>query len=114
MRFQELIEKNKEEMIRDLQGAIRCPSVEAKNDGSGYPFGQGVQDCLEYTLGVCEKLGFATTNLDNYVGWWATWTWFPKGRAGAFPPMKAGWKTAASTAAVPWTTKAPPMPPCMA
>ena len=69
MRFQELIEKNKEEMIRDLQGAIRCPSVEAKNDGSGYPFGQGVQDCLEYTLGVCEKLGFATTNLDNYVGW---------------------------------------------
>ncbi len=69
MRFQELIEKNKDDMIRDLQGAIRCPSVEAKNDGSGYPFGQGVQDCLEYTLGVCEKLGFATTNLDNYVGW---------------------------------------------
>ena len=69
MKFQEQIEKNKEEMIRDLQGAIRCPSVEAKNDGSGYPFGQGVQDCLEYTLGVCEKLGFKTTNLDNYIGW---------------------------------------------
>lgn len=69
MRFKELIEQNKDDMIRDLQGAIRCPSVEHKDDGSGYPFGQGVQDCLEYTLGVCEKLGFKTTNLDNYVGW---------------------------------------------
>jgi len=69
MKFQELIEQNKEALIRDLQGAVRCPSVEAIGDGSGYPFGKGVQDCLEYTLGVCEKLGFKTTNLDNYVGW---------------------------------------------
>lgn len=69
MIFKEYVEKNKDEMIRDLQGAIRFASVEAKEDGSGYPFGLEVHKCLEYTLGVCERMGFRTGNMDNYVGW---------------------------------------------
>ena len=56
------------ELIADLQGCIRIPSV-YREDDSGYPYGQSVQDCLEYVLKCAEKLGFSTANLDNQVGW---------------------------------------------
>ena len=56
------------ELIADLQGCIRIPSV-SREDDSGYPYGQSVQDCLEYVLKCAENLGFSTANLDNQVGW---------------------------------------------
>lgn len=68
MHFQHLIETHKEQLIADLQGCIRIPSVYA-DDGSGRPYGQAVHDCLTYTLGVAEKLGFAVHNMDDHLGW---------------------------------------------
>ena len=68
MKFQTYLEKNKEALIADLQGCIRIPSVYTE-DQSGYPYGQPVQDCLEYVLNAAQKLGFATVNMDNQVGW---------------------------------------------
>ena len=38
-------------------------------DDSGYPYGQPIQDCLEYVLNSAKKLGFTTVNMDNQVGW---------------------------------------------
>ena len=68
MRFNELLEKSMPDLIRDLQGCIRIPSLYQADD-SGYPYGRKVQECLEYTLQLAEKLGFAVHNMDNQLGW---------------------------------------------
>lgn len=68
MRFNELLEKSMPDLIRDLQGCIRIPSIYQADD-SGYPYGKSVQECLEYTLKVAEALGFRVHNMDNQLGW---------------------------------------------
>ena len=37
MELYDFIEQSREDLIRDLQGCIQIPSVEAR-DGSGYPY----------------------------------------------------------------------------
>jgi len=68
MRFTDLLEKSMPELIRDLQGCIRIPSLYQADD-SGYPYGKPVQECLEYTLKLAENLGFSVHNMDNQLGW---------------------------------------------
>ena len=68
MRFEKYIEENMDSLIRDLQGCIRIPSL-YQEDNSGYPYGQPIQDCLEYMLTCAEELGFRTVNFDNQLGW---------------------------------------------
>lgn len=68
MELYELIEGSREDLIRDLQGCIRIPSVEAR-DGSGYPYGEQVHRCLHYMLETAGRLGFAVRNMDEQVGW---------------------------------------------
>ncbi len=68
MQFTNYIEKNMDRLISDLQGCIQIPSLYA-DDGSGYPYGENVQKCLEYMLSLASSMGFKTGNLDNHVGW---------------------------------------------
>lgn len=68
MRFNEWLEKSMPDLIRDLQGCIRIPSLYHADD-SGYPYGRPVQECLEYTLKLAENLGFRVHNMDNQLGW---------------------------------------------
>ena len=68
MRFHAYIERHQDELIRDLQSLIRIPSV-YREDGSGFPYGRPVQDCLERMLQLAESLGFSTVNMDNQLGW---------------------------------------------
>ena len=68
MSLRKRIEAHEQELVAHLQGAIRIPSVYA-DDGSGYPYGQQVHNCLEYMLSVARSLGFETYNMDNQVGW---------------------------------------------
>ena len=68
MELKELLASNQDEMIEKLQKAISFRSVR-EEDGSGYPYGQGVQDCLMYMLELGRELGFRTVNMDNQVGW---------------------------------------------
>ena len=68
MDFRKRIEEKREDLIADLQGCIRIPSVYAQDD-SGYPYGKAVQDCLEYMLDTARKLGFSVHNMDNKLGW---------------------------------------------
>lgn len=68
MDFSKQVNLNKDEMINTLRNAIKIDSS-YKEDNSGYPYGKGVHECLEYVLKVAEKLGFTTTNLDNIIGW---------------------------------------------
>jgi len=68
MELKALLQADQDEMIEKLQKAISYRSVR-EEDGSGYPYGQGVLDCLEYMLSLGTELGFRTANMDNQVGW---------------------------------------------
>lgn len=63
------IDAHQDEMIAALQGVLRIPSLEAPPAGDKAPFGQPVRDALDYTLGLCEKLGFRTKDVGpGYAG----------------------------------------------
>ena len=68
LEFRKRIEEKKENLVADLAGCIRIPSVYAE-DGSGYPYGKKVQECLEYMLETAARLGFPVHNMDNQLGW---------------------------------------------
>ena len=68
MQFAKLLENSKDEMLENLQKCIRIPSVYA-DDGSGYPYGQNLQDCLTFVLDLAKSMGFETHNMDNQLGW---------------------------------------------
>lgn len=67
MDFKNQIDGLMDNMVKDIQGLIQIKSVEAPAEGN-MPFGKGVQDALEYTLNLGEKMGFAVKNVDNYAG----------------------------------------------
>lgn len=68
MYFNELIEQQKDALIRDLQGCIRIPSLYA-DDGSGHPYGAQLHRCLTYVLDLAKSMGFETHDMDGHVGW---------------------------------------------
>lgn len=67
MKYIELIDEYKDEMLKTLQELVAIKSVETKPEGD-YPFGLGVQQALEYMLKKGEEEGFETENVDNYGG----------------------------------------------
>ena len=68
MRFQTLIDADREALIAALQGCIRIPSVYAADD-SPWPYGAQIHHCLHYVLELGKTLGFDTCNMDEQVGW---------------------------------------------
>lgn len=62
------IEELSAKMIADIKTIVQIDSVEstALEDA---PFGKGVKEALDTTLKICEKLGFQTKNIDNYIGY---------------------------------------------
>lgn len=56
------------ELLESLRGLIRIKSVENLGE-NGLPFGQGVHDCLIYSLDLAKKLGFRAVNVDNMCGY---------------------------------------------
>ncbi len=56
------------EIIETISKSVQIKTV-LDTPVEGGPFGQGNKDCLEYVLGVAEKLGFRTVNLDGYCGY---------------------------------------------
>ncbi len=62
------IDAHADEMVTALQGVLRIPSLEAPAAGEGAPFGQPVRDALDYTLALCDRLGFRTKNVAGYAG----------------------------------------------
>lgn len=65
--YLDLIEQNREEMIKTLQELIAIKSVAAEPIGDA-PFGTGVQEAFEYMLKKAKKEDFDTENIDNYGG----------------------------------------------
>lgn len=62
------IEENRNEIIENTRELLKIKSIETEPIDNK-PFGNGVNDALEYTLKLCESFGFKTKNLDNYVGY---------------------------------------------
>ena len=62
------IDQHQENIIAALQGVLRIPSLEAPPAGPNAPFGQPCRDALDYTLNLCDTLGFRTKDFDGYAG----------------------------------------------
>lgn len=66
-KINEIIEKNRDEMIKTLKELIAIPSVVSEAEGD-MPFGRNVQDAFMYMLDKGGSEGFSTVNTDNYGG----------------------------------------------
>src|SRR5262249_20670439 len=52
------IDGHADEIVSALQGVLRIPSLEAPPAGPNAPFGQTLREALDYTLALCDRLGF--------------------------------------------------------
>lgn len=80
---------NKEELLKSLQELLAIESVARRDQEK--PFGNGVAQALDYTLSLCQRMGFHTKNADGLYGYaeigegadaLAIWTWSPREMAG--------------------------------
>lgn len=63
-----LVEQDKEGLINATQELVKIKSVR-ETPQAGAPFGEGPAKALEKALQIASDLGFATTNLDGYIGY---------------------------------------------
>lgn len=66
--FNDYIRNRQNEIVEAVLGCVKINSVEGQPQ-EGMPFGKGVNDALEYTLELAEKMGFKTANIDGYAGY---------------------------------------------
>lgn len=67
--WQEEVNKRKEDLIADLQGLLKIPSVLNEQDATpDAPLGQNVKKALDYMLQLGEKDGFIPKNTGNLAG----------------------------------------------
>lgn len=59
--------EHRREIIDDLIGLVRIPSVSVPDQVTP-PFGQACRDALSYMFALGERHGYAYQNFDNYVG----------------------------------------------
>ncbi len=58
---------HQEDIVKDLQGCIAVRSLKSE-EKDGAPFGDKVQECLDYTLGIARNLGFDARDHQGYFG----------------------------------------------
>lgn len=63
-----LVEKDKEGLINATQDLVKIKSVR-ETPQAGARFGEGPAKALDRALQIASDLGFATTNLDGYIGY---------------------------------------------
>ncbi len=61
------VEGMRDQIIRSTQELVRIKSVKA-DELPGKPYGEGINDCLEYVLKLGQELGFETLNTDGWAG----------------------------------------------
>ncbi len=67
--FDELIEKEKNNILDTLSELIKIPSVSIEQNIDNAPFGEDCKKALDYILSVGNDLGFKTKNIDDYCGY---------------------------------------------
>ncbi len=68
MELKELVERQREPLLKTLGESIRIPSVR-EEDASGYPYGENIQRCLEFMLETGKSLGLRVGSMNYQVGW---------------------------------------------
>ena len=63
-----LLENSREDMIRTLRGWIAIPSVSARSDAAGAPFGAECRRALDLALADAKAMGFSVRDFDGYAG----------------------------------------------
>lgn len=63
------IENHKDEIIQKTRELIQIPSVISDSTNPLHPFGEPINDALEYMLKLGDSLGFRTKNIDGYCGY---------------------------------------------
>lgn len=62
-------EEHHKQCIQAIKELVSYPSV-CREGENGTPFGQAIQDVLEHSLKLCEKLGFSTyLDPEGYYGY---------------------------------------------
>jgi succinyl-diaminopimelate desuccinylase len=61
------IDAHTDDMVKALQGVLRIRSVEADAEPNA-PFGPGCREALDYTLNLCQTLGYTTHDDSGYAG----------------------------------------------
>ncbi len=64
----DIIDKTFEDQLKTLEELIAIPSVSRGTPEPGAPLGRSVNDALEYTLALAQKMGFDARSLDGYCG----------------------------------------------
>ena len=67
--FEDKIESLRKEIIKETCNMVKIPSVYSKESKDNMPFGEEINNALEYILKLGKKLGFRTKNLDGYCGY---------------------------------------------
>lgn len=67
--FDELIEKNKFNLLESVSELIKIPSVSSQTNDPKLPFGKPCADALDYMLNLGNQMGFRTKNIDGYCGY---------------------------------------------
>ncbi len=63
------VEKRKDELIATTQRFLRIKSVmDLSTARGGAPFGEGVNEALQFALGVCKEAGMEIKDVDGYAG----------------------------------------------
>ena len=62
------IEANKQAIVDDIAALVAVDSVQSA-PAPGAPFGKGAKRALEVTLEIAERLGLATRNCEDYIGY---------------------------------------------
>ncbi len=68
MELMKILDRDQGQIINTLQEIVRIRSVEGEAKAN-MPFGEGVNEALEYALNLGEKMGFTTKNIDHYAGY---------------------------------------------
>ncbi|MGN1019610.1 MAG: M20/M25/M40 family metallo-hydrolase [Aristaeellaceae bacterium] len=61
------LQAHRQEIIDDLIGLVRIPSVSVPDEAVP-PYGQACRDALQYMFGLAARHGYRSRNYDNYVG----------------------------------------------
>ncbi|MGL4483704.1 MAG: Sapep family Mn(2+)-dependent dipeptidase [Anaerovoracaceae bacterium] len=68
MNFNKYLEQSKNEMVENARHLIRIKSIQGEK-AEGMPFGKGMNEALEYVLGLASDMGFKVKNIDGYCGY---------------------------------------------
>ncbi|MBS1714297.1 MAG: Sapep family Mn(2+)-dependent dipeptidase [Armatimonadetes bacterium] len=62
------LQEHEAELLSDYRALLQIPSIESDPEPDA-PFGQANRDALDFMLGLAQKSGMTTKDVDGYCGW---------------------------------------------